>query len=253
MIYHSIRNYKIKEILNQGIFGTVFKVLNENDNQIYVLKQIIINDKDNDLELAENEANILKSINNENVVKYYDSFLEGNSFCIIMEHRGNHDLRKFISDCKVQNKSIEVENIISIVLDICNGFEEIHRKKIIHRDLKPENLFMTNDNKIKIGDFGISKQLKNTIHGYSFGGTFNYTSPEILQKIPFTNKIDIWSLGCILYEILELQKCFESQYPMELCNKIVKEKHKQINLNKYHEDWQNLIDLAFKKKWKGKA
>ena len=247
MIYQSIRNYKIINILNQGNFGTVFKVLNENDNQIYVLKQIIIDDKDNNLKLAQNEANILKSINNENVVKYYDSFLIDNSFNIIMEYCGNYDLRKFINNYKNENKSIEVEKIISIILDICNGLEEIHRKKIIHRDLKPENLFMTIDNKVKIGDFGISKQLKNTKHFVTYGGTLNYIAPEIIQKKPFTNKIDVWSLGCILYEILELKKCFDSQFPLEICNKIIKEKHNNINFEKYNKGWQNLIDLALKK------
>ena len=77
--------------------------------------------------------------------------------------------------------------------------KEIHDKNLIHRDLKPSNIFISKDNKMKIGDFGISKQLIGTKHANTKTGTSNYMAQEILKGEKYDNKIDIWALGCIIY------------------------------------------------------
>ena len=81
-----------------------------------------------------------------------------------MEYCDNKDLKSFINTHKNNNELINEEVIYNIILDICYGIKEIHSKNLIHRDLKPENLFISKDYKIKIGDFGISKQLINTVN-----------------------------------------------------------------------------------------
>ena len=95
-----------------------------------------------------------------------------------------------------KNKYIEENLIYSIITDICLGLKDIHNKDIIHRDLKPENIFIDGNNNIKIGDFGISKQLINASkYAYTTGiGTINYMAPEILNGKKYNNKIDIWAL-----------------------------------------------------------
>ena len=114
-----------------------------------------------------------------------------------MEYCESLDLRKYIRN---QNgKLIDKYIVYNFILEICLGLEEIHSKKIIHRDLKPENIFLTNNLQLKIGDFGISKQINNANkYAKSQVGTLSCVAPEIIKGECYNNKVDIWSLGCII-------------------------------------------------------
>ena len=142
-----------------------------------------------------------------------------------------------------KKKKIELNIKYIIIEDICLGLKKIHGKNVIYRDLKPENLFIGKDYKIKIGDFGSSKKLIGTLHAKTFAGTSNYMAPEIIKGENYTNKVDIWSLGCIIYELCTLNLCFEYDSYKGLINKILKGEHGKINLNIYDIEYQNLIDL----------
>ena len=236
--------YEFITKIGQGGFGTAMKVLNKDDNQIYVLKKIPLNKTDeNQLKQIKNEAKILSQINSEYIVKYYDSFSDGNSFNIIMEYCDGLDLRKYISDHKEKNNLIEKSIIYHIIQNICYGLQEIHNKNMIHRDLKPDNLFLSENFKIKIGDFGIAKQLNS---GNDFTktqvGTLLYMAPEIINEKPYNNKVDIWALGCIIHELCTLNFCFESNSVIGLVRIIQKNQRKKINKEIYGEELQNLID-----------
>ena len=248
-----IRNqeYKIIKELGQGGFGKVYQVLNENENKYYAIKKILLKDlNEEQIETAENEANILSNITSEYIVKYYDSFKDVDSFNILMEYC-EKDLKKFINEYKMKNELIDENVIKNIIMQLCLGIKEIHRKNLIHRDLKPENIFINSDNKIKIGDFGISKKLDiNNKYAHTSIGTNIYMSPEMIKGEQYNNKVDIWALGCIIYELFTLNACFESKSLFGFVNKILNEKHGKIDLNKYNNKWQNLIDLLLKKKYK---
>ena len=151
------------------------------------------------------EAEILKKLDNENIIKYYESFEEKGYFFIIMEY-WETDLKQFINNYKSEKNYISESLILDFVLDICCGLKEIHSHNIIHRDLKPENLFVNNQLKIKIGDFGISKQLESPLE-YTQSkniGTFLYMAPEMILQNEYNYKVDIWALGCIVYELCTL-------------------------------------------------
>ena len=246
-----IKYQKLTQI-GQGHFSTVFKVLNKDDNKIYVLKEILLSKLSNkEIELMLNESKILSKINNKHIVKYYESFQINNTINIIMEFCEGLDLKQFILSHKNQNKLIEENQIYSIILGICIGLKEIHKKNLIHRDLKPENLFLGKNNLIKIGDFGISKHLNsNNKYANTNIGTDNYMAPERISGKKYNNKVDIWALGCIIYELCTLEVCFHSEGLLGLCNKIVYEPHGKINLNYYHKELQDLIDLLLKKDYK---
>ena len=84
---------------------------------------------------------------------------------------------------KKKKQKIKENEIIKISLDICEGLKEIHKRNIIHRDLKPENIYLNKDLKIKIGDFGISKQFeKPKQYAKTINGTINYMAPEMIQE-----------------------------------------------------------------------
>jgi NIMA (never in mitosis gene a)-related kinase len=141
-----------------------------------------------------------------------------------MEYCENSNLEVFIKQHKKENKLIDNNVLYYIILDICSGLKEIHNKKIIHRDLKPNNIFISKDYKIKIGDFGISKILKDSDYtNTNYIGTLGYMAPELLSKEKYNNKADIWSLGCIIYELCTLNACFEINIDViGLLNKIKK-------------------------------
>ena len=163
-----------------------------------------------------------------------------------MEYYDGSFLNKFIKKYKYNNKFIEEYIIYNIILDLCLGIKEIHENNLIHRDLKPENIFITKDNKIKINDFGISKKF---IYKSALIGTNNYMAPEMIKGEKYNNKIDIWALGCIIYELFTLKMCFQGENLFDIVNKIINEKHGKIDENKYNYKWQWLIDLLLKKKY----
>ena len=245
----NLSKYKILNELGEGGFGKAYKVQNKIDKNIYVIKRINIKSKTpEELKTIENEALILKQINNEYIVKYIDSFIDNDHFNIVMEYCDNKDLKSFINTHKNNNELINEEVIYNIILDICYGIKEIHSKNLIHRDLKPENLFISKDYKIKIGDFGISKQLINTVnYANTNKGTYNYMAPEIINGEKHNLKVDIWSLGCILYELLTLNLCFGCVFIGGLIQDINKNNHGTIDTNIYNKEWQNIIDLLLKK------
>ena len=160
------------------------------------------------------------------------------------------DLKKFIDNHKNKKEFIDEKIIYNFVLELCLGIKEIHKHNLIHRDLKPENIFIK-DNKIKIGDFGISKQLQiSEKYAFSAVGTNFYMAPEIIKGEKYNTKIDIWGLGCIIYELLTLKTCFKSESLFGFVNKILNEKHGNIDINKFNKKWQSLIDLLLKKNYK---
>ena len=114
-------------------------------------------------------------------------------------------------------------------MQICLALKYVHDRKILHRDLKTQNIFLTSKGEIKIGDFGIARVLQST---YDFAqtaiGTPYYLSPEICQEKPYNQKSDIWSLGCILYEIITLKHAFDATSMKALVFKILRGTYPEI-------------------------
>ena len=245
-------NYKTIQILGQGSFGSAYKVLNEENNEIYAIKKIILKGaKKEEINEIKNEAKILSSIKSKNIVQYIDSFEDAESFNIVMEYCDGLDLRKYINDHKKSNDFIKKDIILHFISEICNGIQEIHKNKLIHRDLKPDNIFLTGELIVKIGDFGIAKQLNNVnAYAKTQAGTMLYMAPEIINGQKYNNKVDIWSLGCIIHELCTLSYCFNSNSINGLITQITQSKHEKIDQKLYGADLQNLIDLLLNKDYK---
>ena len=247
-------HFKIIKEIGSGSFGSVYKIQHKKDNKVYALKKIVLNKKDKeDLDSIKNEAYLLKAIDDENVIKYIDSFFYDDSFYIITEFCSNLDLKSFINEHKKENKLINEQTIWSIILNLCGGIKAIHNKNMIHRDLKPGNIFISDNYKIKIGDFGISKILDETNYAQTFAGTLLYMAPEMINGDKYTNKVDIWALGCIIYELCTLDYCFSDNIIPNIINKINSGKHGIIDTKYYSDRLQNLIDLSLKKNYRERA
>ena len=110
-------------------------------------------------------------------------------------------------------------------IQIAIGVYHLHSKNILHRDLKTMNILLTKDNKVKIGDLGLAKCLEASDQlAHSKVGTPYYLSPEVCEDKPYNRKSDIWSLGCILYEICALKYPFEAKSQAALLVKILRGK-----------------------------
>ena len=200
-------NYKIKNQIGEGRFGIVY--LAEKNNKQYALKKSKFKLTEEEIDKYKKIIDTLSKINSKYIIKYKETFISNDFFNIVMEYAGDYNLKQFIENYKNKNQFIEEQIINNIIIQICSGLKEIHTNKIIHRDLTPDNIFIDNDNRIKIGDFGISKILTTT-HKYTYSriGKHHYFAPEIEKGQKCSHKIDIYSLGCIIYELFTLNEYY---------------------------------------------
>lgn len=192
------------------------------DGQIYAVKQIDIAGLDarQQAEVAR-EAQLLSSLDSPYIVKYYETFVDGGQLCIVMEFCDNGDLSKKIAERK--GHPFDEESIWHYFIELCLALRFLHSKKILHRDIKPMNVFLTSQNHAKLGDFGVSKVLRqNENFARTIVGTPYYLSPELCEKRPYNNKSDVWSLGCVLYELCALRRPFLAQSEVGLAIRIIR-------------------------------
>jgi len=100
------------------------------------------------------------------------------------------------------DKTLTEREVIKLGIDICNALSVCERKSIIHRDIKPENIFVNEFGDFKLGDFGIARSLEGMTFGFSQKGTFNYMAPEVFNSSFYDSRADIYSLGIVLYKLL---------------------------------------------------
>ena len=100
------------------------------------------------------------------------------------------------------DKTLTEQEVIKLGIDICNALSVCERKSIIHRDIKPENIFVNEFGDFKLGDFGIARSLEGMTFGFSQKGTFNYMAPEVFNSSFYDSRADIYSLGIVLYKLL---------------------------------------------------
>ena len=217
-----IKDYLVLSLLGKGSYGSVYKVQKNND--YYAMKVFDLSEKDNkSKEYIESEIKILSELKNEYIIKMYETFtFDKNKICLVMELCEHGDLFQLILNKKLSNTKFTESEVKNYLYEICQGLDYLHKHKIIHRDLKSMNIFLTKDNHIKIGDFGVSKKLiNNNIFAYTFIGTPYYLSPEMCRNKAYDEKTDMWSLGCILYELITFKKPFESTSQMGIFMKIL--------------------------------
>jgi len=122
-----------------------------------------------------------------------------------MEYCEVGDLASHIKLKQKKGEMFSEEEILNWFIQICIALEYIHGWKILHRDVKSQNIFLTKNNTVKLGDFGISKLLESTNEAaMTVVGTPYYMSPEVCENKPYTFKSDVWALGCVLYELCTL-------------------------------------------------
>jgi len=148
---------------------------------------------------------LLASIRSPFITRYKEAFYDADSesLCIIMEYSNDGDLLQRIHYHQGQGKYMQEREVWRIFIQLVHGMKQLHDMNIMHRDLKSANVFLNKDGSAKIGDMNVSKVARNGMN-YTQTGTPCYASPEVWKDMPYTMKSDIWSLGCVLYEMLAL-------------------------------------------------
>lgn len=213
------KNYDFNTKIGEGTYGLIYKIISS-DNMIFASKRIS-NDKKQISKTVLSELILLHQLNkikNKNIINLIDVYLDKQHIYIVMEYI-SMNLRDFYQNYKEYSKL----DIKKIMYQILNGLNFIHSNKIIHRDLKPQNILIDNDFNIKIIDFGISIYKKcHNIELDNSVQTIWYRAPEILLGANiYDNKIDIWSVGCIIAELINKKPLFSGLSPKEQLDKYI--------------------------------
>ena len=238
-----MENFEILEKLGEGSFSTVYKVRRKIDNQLYALKKVSLqNLKEKNILNSLNEIRLLASIKSNYIISYKEAFYEEkeNSLIIIMEYADNGDLHKKIKNLKKNNKYFEEKEIWKILIQLIKGLKSLHDLNILHRDIKTANIFLFNNGMVKLGDLNISKVAKKGLTSTQTGTPY-YASPEVWKDLSYNYKSDIWSLGCVLYEIITLNLPFSNNLG-DLYKNIMKGEIKKIP-DRYSNDLDNIVHV----------
>ena len=224
--------YQIVGLLGKGGYSEVYKAY-DLENHMYVackLHQLNQNwkeeVKDNYIKHTVRENQIHQEINHSKIVRHFDTIeIDNNSFCTVLEYCSGPDLATYLQ----RNRCIQEKEARIIITQILEGLEYLNKlpNKIIHYDLKPENIIF-NNMEVKISDFGLAKIVESNtdkVQLTSQGvGTYWYLPPECFEdrkNVDISSKVDIWSVGVILFEMFFRKKPFGQNYTQD---KLLKDK-----------------------------
>ena len=198
--YIGFNSFIIEDCLGAGSFGKVFKVRMKSNGELYAMK--VINKKflmkNNQLRYAITECNVLKQVTSPFILTLYYSFQTSENLYMIIDYCPGGDLNFHI----IQNLFEEYEARFYIA-ELILAIEHLHELNIIYRDLKPENILISQDNHIKLADFGLAKEgVTDYQSTKSFVGSPAYLSPEMLNRKGVGKSADIYGIGAVLYEMM---------------------------------------------------
>ena len=229
--------WHIVKQLGEGSFGKVFEIQREDFGETYkaALKVITVPQSESEIKSV-----MASGMDNASVTEYFEgmvkeivsefvlmSKLKGNSHvCSYEDHQVIPHEEKLGWDILIrmelltplldyaQNSELTRKDIMKLGIDMCNALELCQKNNIIHRDIKPENIFISTNGDFKLGDFGIARTIEKTSSGLSKKGTYTYMAPEIYKGEDYGSSVDIYSLGIVLYRLLNNNRTpFLPQYP----------------------------------------
>ena len=218
--------WHITRLIGEGSFGKVFEIERKDFGQVYkaALKAITIPASQSEVRSMRSEGMDEESVRDtleskvQELVKEFAlmSKLKGNSNVVsyenhqVIEHTDGigwdiliqMELLTPLDEYITRKKTISRQEVIKLGIDLCKALELCQKHNIIHRDIKPENTFVSENGDFKLGDFGEARTLEKTTGGLSKKGTYDYMAPEVYHGNPYSTTVDIYSLGLILYRLL---------------------------------------------------
>ena len=232
-----------KNPLGKGAFGEVWKVTHENSKKVYCIKMMTKRDifEQKLINQINKEIGIMYNINHPYSVKLYNHFEDNEKLYLIMELASNGNLYNFIQNNK--NQKIKTKEMLKkIIIQVIEIIKYLHSLDIIYRDIKPENILLDKDYNVKLCDYGWASYLSKGQFCSAYCGTPEYVSPEVIKKYPYNEKVDIWGIGVLIFELVFGYPPFTSNFNEDRFNNI---KEGKINWPKDLNDME-LKDLIEK-------
>nr|CAD2202829.1 unnamed protein product [Meloidogyne enterolobii] len=250
--YNSLEYFELSGKLGKGQFSEVLKAKNKMTGRMVAIKKIELDLMKNKKarEDCRKEIDLLKQLQHENIIRYFCSFIVADQskeyLMIVLELAEAGDLSRLLRTFKKNFRLLPERSIWKYFVQISRAIAYMHSRSIMHRDIKPANVFISSGGIVKLGDLGLGRFLSMETMNlstfkkgmvFSIVGTPYYMSPERMNESGYSFKSDIWSVGCVLYEMAALQSPFfgEKQNLLALVRKISKCEYPPIPSNIYSQ------------------
>lgn len=236
----SLADFKQLALLGEGAYSAVYKVLRLADRENYALKKVKLPSlSDKEKQNALNEVRLLASIRHDSIIAYKEAFFDDKTrcLCIVTEYADSGDLFQLITKHTNAKKHIPENDVWRYLHGMCHGLKALHDMRILHRDLKCANVFLNasgGEVQAKLGDFNVSKVAKRGLC-MTQTGTPYYASPEVWRDMPYDAKSDMWSIGCVLYEMVALRPPFRAEDMEGLYRKVLRGQYPRIPAQYSHD------------------
>jgi len=224
----TLSDFEVISTIGTGSYGTCKKIKRKRDGKVMVWKEMEYGCmSESEKQMLVSEVNLLRELKHQYIVRYYDRIIDRSRaiIYIIMEYCSGGDLASIISRNRKEGAFVSEDFVWKVLVQTTLALKECHRRKngkaVLHRDLKPANVFLDADQNVKLGDFGLARVLNHeTSFAQTYVGTPYYMSPELVNNLSYNEKSDVWSLGCMLYELCALAPPFTASNQAELNRKI---------------------------------
>jgi len=207
-----INEYSDIHAIGAGKFATVHRALHKTTGILVALKkvQIFVNNMDKkERHEVVREAKLLQKVDHPNIIKCYDSWIENSEFYVALELCQSGDLAGLVKAQQAAGSHLPLHQIWAYAFQLSDALLHMQNRNMMHRDVKPANVFLGEGGALKLGDLGLGRSFSSrTLEATTVVGTPYYMAPEVMNGSPYSYPADIWSLGCVIYELCNLVSPF---------------------------------------------